>query len=227
MFGEGREGSVGFEDMRGRKIQIGSGGYVFCGSCNSGTGGWYGRAYVDWAFQGMRMAEFSRAAPSLYFPFFIFPLRVLKQILCIFFATSDEGMRLRYEDIVRFVLNKQETGMNPAVRIYAYFNQTGRVRQTGRVVRATFGAPMDYDVISEFSFRPWGYVLSESRDPPDPRLVDITWFSRFTYSEEVMIWLRVPILNVETPFPGDYRNAGEVRADAIRSMVGASDWNAQ
>jgi hypothetical protein len=165
------------------------------------------------------MARFSSRAPSLYFPFKIYPLRVLKQILCIFFATCDEGMRQRYPELVRFVLNKHSSGMSPAIRIYAYYNPTGRVRQTGRVVRTTFGA-REIDVVSEFSFRPWGYVLGETPARVDPRLVDLNPLAQFGYGDESIVSLRIPVLDVVTPFPGDYRNSSEVQADALRNMRG-------
>lgn len=219
IFGPDRQDAIGFDGMRGKYVQRGSGGYAFCGGCNSDTGGWYARAYVDWAYQGMRMSDHAARAPSLYFPFKIFPLRVIKQILCIFFATSDEGFRQHRPDLVRFLLNKHETGIRPDTRIYGYYNSTGRVRQTGRTVRTTFGSMRDFEVLSEFSFRPWGFVLAESPRVPDTRLVDLTGFAKFAYSDECAVALQIPILSVVTPFPADYRNDDEVRVDAIKNIA--------
>src|SRR5690349_10017016 len=77
---EDRPPEAGFDNLRGKQQQRGAGGYTLCGSCNSETGGWYGRAYVDWAYQGLRMGGFAARETTLYFPFNIYPLRVIKEV---------------------------------------------------------------------------------------------------------------------------------------------------
>ena len=66
---------------RGRISQKGSGEYTLCSKCNNDTGAWYGDAFAEFAEQGMNFMSISNSSSSLYYPFHIYPLRVLKQIL--------------------------------------------------------------------------------------------------------------------------------------------------
>src|SRR5687767_12864916 len=64
----------------GRKKQGGIGFFTLCTKCNNNTGSWYGKDFVSWAFQCMSILLKSSGKPSLYYPTFIFPLRIIKQI---------------------------------------------------------------------------------------------------------------------------------------------------
>jgi hypothetical protein len=68
-------------------------------------------------------------------------------------------------------------------------------------------------VYSEIAFPPFTYVLSLDSDPPDQRLVDITFFAHFRYNDWRDTPLRLPILPVYTPFPGDYRSRDQTKAE--------------
>lgn len=195
--------------LGGRKNQKGVGAYTLCRQCNSDTGAWYGNAYIEWAYQGLRCGRYSEKAPSLVFPFHIFPLRVLKTIICMFFSTSGEKFRTVHPDLVRFVLNREAHGLNPEIGVYAYYNMSGISRNSGFVGLVDFDRH-DTRVFNEFSYPPWGYVLTVGSVPPDERLVDITSFANFRYHDWKHISLSIPILPVFTPFPGDYRNREQV-----------------
>jgi hypothetical protein len=41
---------------------------------------------------------------------------------------------------------------------------------------------------------------------------EITGFGERTYSDFRMVHLRLPLLRIESPYPGDYRSAVEVQA---------------
>src|SRR5580693_1774474 len=53
-------------DTGGKEHQKGSGTYTLCEKCNNDTGGWYGRAYVDFAKQGMEYLRASRSAGDFH-----------------------------------------------------------------------------------------------------------------------------------------------------------------
>ena len=88
------------------------GGYTLCEECNNNTGAWYGTEFAKWAHQGMDILEYTYSSPSLYYRFHIFPLRVLKQIICMFFSITDDLFACNHPDLVRFVLNKNECYLN-------------------------------------------------------------------------------------------------------------------
>ncbi len=74
-------------------------------------------------------------------------------------------------------------------------------------------------VLSELVFPPFCFVLCFDSPPPDPRLVDITWFGQFGYTDWKHIDLPVPALPIVTAYPGDYRDRDAVRREAEASGV--------
>src|SRR5215470_5196886 len=80
--------SENLDDLRGVIQQRGSGAFTLCQKCNNDTGRWYGAAYAKWAEQAMRFIISARGRPSLEYPFSISPLRVLKQVVCMFFSVN-------------------------------------------------------------------------------------------------------------------------------------------
>lgn len=194
----------------GRKSQRGSGGYTLCGNCNSNTGAWYGNAFVDWAYQGLRISRYAATAPTLVFIFRIFPLRVIKQIICMFFSVNHPGFHKAHEDLVRFVLNKHMKYLDPKKRIFVYFNDSNRVRQFSITAKFNINSAEGIKLFSEVSFPPFGYLMCIDSEPPDRRIVDISYFSEYGYNEYTDVTLRLPKLPVYTPIPGDYRGRDEV-----------------
>ena len=59
--------------------------------------------------------------------------------------------------------------------------------------------------------------------PPDARLVDISFFARYSYSELRPLHLKLPALPTGTYFPADYRGLEQVRRDAERNRRDADD----
>lgn len=199
------------QKQRGRQQQRGLGGYTLCGRCNSNTGAWYGNAYLDWAYQGMRHSHHTKVAPTLVFNFQIFPLRVIKQIVCMFFSVNGNRWRRAHPELERFVLDRDRRLLGPEVGIYAYFTHSRRSRTAGTVVRGDFMTG-EIQNCSEVAFRPWGYVLAMNSRPPDARLVPISFFSTYRYNDWKELTLRFPLLDVESWIPGDYRSRDELAA---------------
>lgn len=196
---------------RGVQSQRGAGAYTLCPHCNELTGGWYGRAFVDWTFQAARVLMAAKGAPSIYHVYQIYPLKVLKQLVCMFLSANPLTFRDSHPELFRFVLNKWTLGLPPRYRFYAYFNAGGRARQAGMSV-AMDTQTGDIRVLSEISFPPLGYVLALSGSPPDRRLFDISGFANYLFTDFRQVSLRLPALPVFTYFPGDFRDERTVLA---------------
>jgi hypothetical protein len=95
----------GSEPTEGKYAQRGAGRYSLCGKCNNDTGTWYGKAYVDVAKQAMSRLYASSGTMSLAYPYGMYPLRFLKQIVVMFFSACGPGLQERNPNLVRFVLN--------------------------------------------------------------------------------------------------------------------------
>ena len=202
--------------VTGRKSQRGMGGYTLCGKCNSDTGAWYGNSYRDWVVQGVSLLDHSISAPSLIYTYRIFPLLVLKQIVCMFLSSNGDKFHKYHQDLVKFVLDPREQFINPSMRIYAYYVAGGRAGKTGIVVKGDLASGKN-EVLSELSFPPFGYVMTLDGCQPDDRLVDITFFSQFQSSDWSEIHLNFPVLPIYTWFPADYRSRSEVLSDIVRA----------
>ena len=85
--------------------------------------------------RGMEILENTQGTPSLYYSFRIFPLRVIKQIVCMFFSINDIRFSYNHPELVKFVLNRNERNLNPDIRIYAFFNCSEHSRYAGNVGR--------------------------------------------------------------------------------------------
>jgi hypothetical protein len=198
-------------EIRGPINQRGAGDYTLCSKCNNLTGHWYGKGFVNWCYEGMEYLMKTGAKPSLYYPYLIFPLRVIKQIVTMFFSESP-SLRLHSEELVRFVLNRDIKYLPPKYKIWVYYNLSDRARHSGPsgILNTATGKSIFF---SEISFPPFGYVLTIDSDPPDERLIDISYFSHYDYSEFTDIWLKLPILPVYLALPGDYREKDQIYRD--------------
>jgi hypothetical protein len=114
------------DDLRWRKQQRGAGDYTLCAKCNSLTGHWYGAAFANWAHQGMEVAKATQGYPTLIYRFNIFPLRVLKQVVCMLFTANGPLFRLAHPDLVKLVLNRDDNYLPPNVRLYAFYDNAPR-----------------------------------------------------------------------------------------------------
>jgi len=197
------------DNFSGKTSQRSSGGYTLCEECNSLTGTWYGADYVEWIYQISRVLLLSKGEPSLYYLYRIFPLRVIKQIICMFFSANGEKFREAQQDLVRFVLNKEARYLEPHIRIYAFYSPSRRSRQSGVSGVLNFNTH-SHKIISEIVFPPMGYVMSLNNIAPDKRLFDITFFSEYQYNDWKELSLKMPRLPIYTYFPGDYRSRSEV-----------------
>jgi hypothetical protein len=198
------------DQVKGKISQRGAGAFTLCGKCNSDTGAWYGNAFVDWAYQGIIILDNAKMAPSLYHLFHLFPLRVLKQIICMFFSANPPSFQGVQSDLVRFVLNKQQKYLRPNVHIYTFLNSSPRSRQSSVSGLLNLESGLPPKTFSEIAFPPFGYVMCLDSLPPDPRLVDISFFANYGYNEWTDVALRLPILPVYTYLPGDYRDRNTV-----------------
>lgn len=205
------------DNLRGTVQQRGAGGYTLCDDCNSKTGSWYAPAFASWAHEAMRFIVAARTPPSLFYPFNLYPLRVLKQVLCMFFSINGPRFHSVNHDLVRFILNKESKELPDRVRVDAFYTLSNRTRSAGMtgVLRGLGTASSQVRVFSEVTFPPFGFVLTMNSIPPRPDFCDISGFSKFDYRDwRTGVTIRMPLLPIYTGFPGDYRTRDQTLAEA-------------
>jgi hypothetical protein len=209
--------SESLDNVPGKFQQRGAGAYTLCSKCNNDTGSWYGGAYASWAHQAMGVVIGTGGKPSLLYPFNIFPLRVLKQIVCMFFSINGPSFQQHQPDLVRFVLNRETRIFPSHIRVYAFYTFSDRSRAAGvtGVLRGFGSSNSTVHVFSEVTFPPFGFVMTmKNSPPPEAGFCEISSFSRFEYQDwRGGVSMKLPVMPIYTAFPGDYRTRDQTLAD--------------
>jgi hypothetical protein len=167
----------------------------------------------------MQYLQKVRSAAAFYLPFQIKPLRVIKQIICMFDSASGPELRRTKPELAQFVLSREDRHLPNDVRVFAFYSIGDRSRSSGLAGLLTgVGTGVSTrHLFAETTFPPFGFVLAVGSPPPDKRLTDITYFADdFRHDETRTLWLRLPVLPVYTIYPGDYRSRDKVLTDAGR-----------
>lgn len=210
-------GKDDLDNIKTKVYQRGAGEYTLCVRCNNTTGRWYGTAYVSFAYQAASILHYTKNNPTLIYPYMIYPLRVYKQIISMFCSANGRGFAKQYEEITKFVLNREKKYLSPEIRVFCYYNPSGRARQTGISSMVSIGS--DIQVISEISFFPLGFVMLLDSNPKDLNIVDISDFSRFGYNDWKQLNLQMPAHDIFTYFPGDFRSREEVMETVMKNRA--------
>jgi len=190
----------------GKQYQSGFGENSLCEYCNHKTGQWYVSYFSRWCHEGMALYDHTKGKSALAHMSTIFPLPVLKQIVTMFLAQNGQYFRdIAKESLVRFVLNKDQRCLDPKIRFWVYLVAPGPLRKTPfcTVLNTVTGESVQ---VMEFSFPPFGYMMTIDSRPADNRLSEITHFSRFQYHEMAWMSMRLGLLPTHTPVLGDYRS---------------------
>ena len=204
------------EPIRGQTQQRGMGEYTLCPKCNNNTGSWYGKNFVDWCYQGFEILLRSKGNPSLLYLNYLFPLRILKQIITMFFSVNGAEFCDANPELVKFVLNRDKKYLSPKYRFFVYYNTSSRLRCSGVSARIDINT-QNICVFSEMNYFPYGYVMTFDSPPSDLRLFDITHFSMCSYNEFKVTTLKLSVLPTHLWFPGDYRPKEQIIRDRIKA----------
>jgi hypothetical protein len=197
---------------RGKYNQRGAGRHSLCAKCNNDTGSWYGTAYVDFARQAMILLHRSNGKMSLAYPYGIFPLRVLKQIVVMFFSACGPGLSKAHPDLVKFVLNRELRLLPKGIHIWAYLNdpvESISTRQSG--VTGLMSLDGGNHIFAEVAFPPFGLIMSFNAEPLRNDLCEISHFGMATYNTWDIFYLKLPVFPVVSFFPGDFRTVDEMK----------------
>ena len=100
------------DGLKYENLQQGMGYSCLCQSCNNLTGTWYGDSYVKFAQAAAYVVKASPEIRKNSVEFLdIYPLRVIKQIVSMFCSINPPD-RFDLDDLRKFVINKQETGID-------------------------------------------------------------------------------------------------------------------
>lgn len=208
-------GMEALEREGGQVFQRGYHAYVLCDECNQTTGAWYGDEFAKWSRWGFQLLDsmLQRTVPPVA-EYTGYPLRIAKQVVSTMIASSAKDLTNTRPDLAHFVLEKEAVAPAGFIRLSTYLCPTSTGRSTGVACALKVGKEPHWLV--EFALPPFGYVLTLSGEPFDPRPVDISWFTACQYGYKCPVALdHIPTLPTHQPFPGDYRSRDEIRRDYI------------
>lgn len=194
-------------DARGKELKKGHGRTSLCGYCNNFTGRHYVDELAKWCKWGAELSGKIDQAEEIYVNhLIIFPLQIAKQILTMFVALNAEWFGYRERCVfAKFLLNKDERFLDPSIRFWLYLVAPGPLRN---IPVNTTADVRTGELVSgmEFSFPPFGYVITYGSKPLDGRLTDITYFLRHDYYKLHTGSIRLAVLSCHGMGFGDYRN---------------------
>ena len=197
------------------KKKFGQGGikyFSLCARCNNNTGSWYADDYIKWCYYGIQIIQRSGGKTTLYHINEIYPLRIIKQIIVMFFSINGDFLSQQYPYLTKFVLDKNTKNLPPEIQVFAYFNIEGNPRYNSFSVVGDFSNSANSLNISEFTFPPYGFVLSfDDKTKPSNHLREITHFADFSYNTKWDVDLDLETLPTWMPYPHDYRSKKEIQ----------------
>lgn len=207
---------------RGQQSQRGVGDYTLCERCNNITGSWYANDFVHFSGEGYRLT-YQRILQTNQWVTVelkdIFPLRVLKEIMAMFFSINTSLFAETHPDLQAFVLNRYRRYLSTQKYGVYIFILRGSIARYFGVAGILNFKPNDIRLLSELSFPPFGYVL-ELNPKERNKYCDITNFANiYTYNDQQSIKLKIPVYESNTPFPGDYRTKQQVWNEYLRGRL--------
>lgn len=201
------------KDVKKRYLKKGQGGigfYSLCERCNNNTGSWYGSDFISWIYQSMGIILKANHKPTLYYPTYFFPLRVIKQIICMFFSINNDELNVREPDLVKFVLDRERKYLDARYKIFCYYNIIGSHRYLGDMYLGSFTS-REIIHMSELTFPPMGFVLTLNSNSPHRDLTDISSFANYGYNDVLEYFQRFKVLPTHLSLiAGDYRSKEEI-----------------
>jgi hypothetical protein len=211
-----------FTEVKGVQHQRGFGFHTLCPRCNNNTGSWYGPAFVDFIYKGYLETYWRKVSTGDLVSIRlsdIYPLRVVKQLVAMFFSVNNPDLSTIHEDVRAFVLSRERRGIEPArygLYVYVLRGEIRRYIGLAGILSTSTGRSR---LLSELSAPPFGFVLEI--DPKEKsQCCDLGFMANeFDYEQKRTIDLEIPVYESNTYFPADYRTKRRVMEDYVRNKL--------
>lgn len=212
----GKDWPWDFTSVKTWQLQRGIGFYRLCGKCNNDTGGKYASAFVELVKQGFESVgyhpdEVKQKTISIQFRD-VYPLRVLKEVVCMFCTINPPELADIHQEFRNFVLDQYvNTSLPPsefALSIYLLRGPFSRNAGMSAHITGLNDVPKA-TVLSELSAPPFGFLLQLKPGQIRP-MSDILSFQKYAYDDCVDLRIEMPVYDCHTPLPGDFRKQEEI-----------------
>jgi hypothetical protein len=200
-----------------RRISGGLGAYTLCSRCNN-IAGRYAREYKEWVKKAVKILDENKGHDWSGFFADVYPSRFLKEVLVMFCSLNGPDFAEKHREVRKFVLSKSNQQLPANLTIFMYLNTSRYIARAGFAGLIEFGNSSKVYVVSEYNFPPFGFAIYLGNAKYD-KITDITWFAEYSYDEKDTVYLELPILERNTPFPADYRSESEIFIDRIKNSM--------
>ena len=209
--------------LRYKNMQRGMGGYTLCESCNNLTGEWYARDYTNFAnivgyllnnkINVDEIQSFGVQIENMY------PLRIIKQILCMFVSTMHPEFLDANEELRKFILDKNSTNLDKTkYRISMYTLKEQKIQWSGLNAMIT---GKNVRTVAFMDLYPLGFVLElEPKEENFKYVQDITNLATdYDYNFRGTVYMQLNILERNTLYPCDFRSKKEIETQIEESKL--------
>lgn len=208
--------------LRYKKLQRGMGGYTLCSECNNNTGNWYAKDYINFVntigYVLNNKIDLEKTEAIHLELKDMYPLRIIKQILCMFASTMHPEFLDANPDLREFIMNKESKNFNAKkYRISMYILKEPRNGWSGLNVMMYGNGKMK--TVAYMDLYPVGYILEV--DPTEDKfqyVLDITSMATdFSYDFKGVLGITLNILERNTFWAGDFRTKEEIKNQVLIS----------
>lgn len=181
--------------------QKGFGLYSLCESCNSLTGSWYNKAFLDFANHIYEITPQILTTADNYIKCNnVYPNQVIKQILSWFCSVNNDDLRI--DGLRKFVLDKKSVGINQErFKLLIEFTDIEYIICHGfSEIVCSSDNRIATEIFSEVVFPPFDFRLILNPNKSVDYWGDITSFSNYEYDESDNILIPIKVKH-EKDFP--------------------------
>jgi len=189
------------------KSPRGAGRHTLCAQCQTRTGSWYARYYIDFAHEMHRNLSDLKQPHHTYH---ISPFKVLKHALTMFASLESTDYLLDIPKYRAYLLNPSSREMPDGCNVYLYCHiDQGVSRLNGWSVQSD--GPGHMVQCWEMAYAPIGLVMCFYRGKPHPYLKCITDWCSYGEDEIAEVRMRPFVLTI----PKDFREGMSANYDKV------------
>lgn len=208
--------------LRYKNMQKGMGGYTLCENCNNNTGAWYADDYINFVntigYVLTNKIDTEKAKAIKIELKEMYPLRIIKQILCMFVSTMHPEFLDVHTDLREFIINKDSRIFDSKkYRVSMYILKEPRFGWSG--LNAMMYDKCKIKTVAYMDLYPVGYILE--LNPTEDRFKYVSDISNmgtdFTYNDKGIMGITLNILERNSFWVGDFRSKEDIIKQGERS----------
>lgn len=199
-----------------KQLQKGYGSHSLCKSCNNDTGTWYGSAYCEVSnlFKNIVMENRIKSGRTIDVALSIRPLNFIKQVLSMFCTSNGRPINGFVRELVLDKELSAESLRNIKISMVVNIGSVHHTSGVAGKMQLNFregNSGSRVAILSDIMYFPLGFIMYiDPSDGDEIAGLDISKFIQYKFDEEVLIRMRISVVESNSIFPGDFRSRNEI-----------------